>query len=78
MGAANNSEPDLINHDALLFWDRNDKAQNEAYCKEVRRQKDDDKCYETFISKDNFLSGAAEIIYDKFVELKKRLLELGG
>lgn len=76
-GSSNNPEPDIINHDAVLFWDRNNKAQNEACRKEVRRLKDDEKYYDAFISQDKFLPGAAEIIYDKFVELKKRLWEIG-
>lgn len=76
-GAANNPEPDIINHDAVLFWDRNDKNSNEVCRNEVRRLKEDEKYYEAFISQDKFLPEAAEIIYDKFVELKKRLLEIG-
>lgn len=76
-GAANNPEPNIINHDAVLFWNKNDVAQNDACRKEVQRLKDDEKYYEAFISQDKFLPEAAEVIYDKFVELKKRLMEIG-
>ncbi len=76
MGAANNPEPDIINHDAVLFWERNNKNQNEACRKEVLKLKQDEDYYRKFMEQNKFQPQAAELIYDKFTELQRRLLAL--
>ncbi len=76
MGAANNPEPDIINHDAILFWDKNNKIQNEACRKEVLKLKQEEDYYSKFMEQKKFQPQAAELIYDKFAELQRRLLAL--
>ena len=75
-GAANNPEPDIINHDAVLFWERDNKSQNEECRNEVLRLKQDENYYHKFMAQNKFQQKAAELIYDKFAELQRRLLAL--
>ena len=74
-GSDNRPEPDIINPDAVLFFDP--KSDNEELVREVRRLKSDDAYYDKFIRQEKlFAKPAAEFVYSTFEELAKRLRDM--
>lgn len=73
-GDLNNPEPDIINKDAVIFW--NYDTDNEDNIKIVRRLNSDDAFYDKFVNQSKLKDNAAEEIYDRMNALKKKFAEV--
>lgn len=75
-GSFNNPEPNVINRDAVIFW--NDDGDNRQNIEMVKLLKNNNKEYLDFINQKKFNNSAAEYVIDRFTKLKehmKRLVE---
>ena len=71
----NNSEPELINHDALIFWDLDDQH-NFSNKKEVRKLMEDQLYYEKFVRQEKLKPLMVDYLVYKLEELKTKISEL--
>ncbi len=69
-GSDNLPEPEIINPDAVLFYDRNNK---EEFLKKVKELIDSESAYQDFLNIPPFKDHAAETIWKYLEELKSRL-----
>lgn len=74
-GSMNNSEPELINHDALIFWDLDDQH-NFSNKKEVRKLMEDQLYYEKFVRQEKLKPLMVDYLVYKLEELKTKISEL--
>lgn len=73
-GALNNPEPDVINKNAVIFWDLDgDNADN---IKLIKRLKMDEDFYNKFMQQEKLLPSAAEYVYERFTKLENKLRKL--
>jgi len=73
-GALNNPLPDVINKNAVIFWDLDgDNADN---IKLVKRLKMDEDFYNKFMQQEKLLPSAAEYVYERFTKLENKLRKL--
>ena len=75
-GAHSQPEPDIINFDSVLLWERGNKDNNEAVINKVRELNRDKKVYTEFLSRTKLLPFTVDYVYDTFVLLREKLLEL--
>lgn len=68
-GAGGRPEPEIINHDAILFWDGNAEVLRDR----VRELMENRDAYEEFVSRPVFMPGAAEKIWQFFVSLEEAI-----
>lgn len=73
-GALNSPEPEILSHNGIIFWDFN--SDNRENIKLVQKLIKNDKLYYAFLNQNKFTSNAAELIWMKIEELKKRISEL--
>lgn len=69
-GSGNNPEPDILNSDAILFFNRYNP--NLLY-NQVYDLENNNELYNEFILQKPFIENAEDVIWEKFEELKKRL-----
>lgn len=70
-GALNNPLPDVINKNAVIFWDLDgDNADN---IKLIKRLKMDEDFYNKFMQQEKLLPSAAEYVYGRFNKLEEML-----
>jgi hypothetical protein len=72
-GSDNLPEPTILNHNAILFYDRNDPKK---LIEEVKRINDSNEAYIEFISRKPFSENAAENIYSYLQNFKTRLKQV--
>ena len=72
-GALNNPEPDVINKDAVIFWDLD--GDNIDNIKLIKRLKTDENFYNKFMQQEKLLPSAAEYVYERFTKLENKLRE---
>ena len=75
-GANSNPEPDIINPNAVLLWERGNKDNNEAIVKRVYELNHDETLYAEFLSQPKLLPYTVDYVYEKFITLKEKLTEL--
>ena len=73
-GSLNNPEPEIINHDFVIFWDLD--GDNYEQIKLVDRLNKDDNYYQRFISQPKLKADAADHIAEYFEQLKLKIKEL--
>lgn len=73
-GALNNPEPDVINKNAVIFWDLD--GDNMENIKLIKRLNSDEAYYNKFIQQKKLLPYAAEYVYDRFNKLEDKMKEL--
>src|SRR5690606_4272029 len=69
-GSGNNPEPDILNSDAILFFNRENP--NLLYNK-VYSLENNSKLYNEFINQKPFLENAEDVIWERFKELRYRI-----
>jgi len=73
-GAAGRPEPDVINRDAVIFW--NFDKDNEENLREVLRLNTDEAYYERFMAQPKLLPQSADYVWDIICGLKDRMEQL--
>lgn len=73
-GSDNNPEPGLINHDAVIFWKRNDS--NEKNRELVLKLKNDETFYQEFISQPKLLPAMEEYVLERYIKLKEHFAQM--
>ena len=68
-GALNNPEPGLINHDAVIFW--NKEGSNEENKKKILKLKNDENYYREFISQPRLLPAMEDYVIERLAMLKE-------
>ena len=69
-GSLNNPEPGLINHDAVIFWNKN--GSNEENRKKILELKNNEKYYKEFISQPKLLPAMEDYVIERFAKLKEQ------
>ena len=72
-GSYNNPEPNVINSDAVIFWDRDNRG--ESAVKQISELYNSPKLLTEFISQPRLLDTAEEYILDTFSDLEKKFSE---
>lgn len=70
-GDRNDPESELINKDAVIFW--NYEGDNVEQMEKLRRLKDDEDYYQEFIRQPKLTDETVAFVYDKMQELKIRI-----
>lgn len=73
-GGDNNPEPEILNHDAILFIDM--EKDNEDVIKEIEDLNSDEKKYMEFACQPRLKEGAEHIIWNYYEELERRIREI--
>lgn len=75
-GSLNNPEPDVLNHDAILFWEKD--GDNSQLIKKVEELWNNPNLYKEFFEQPRLQPHAAEVIWQYFVDLEKKINSLFG
>ena len=75
-GSLNNPEPDVLNHDAILFWEKD--GDNSQLIKKVEELWNNPQLYKEFFEQPRLQPNAAEVIWQYFVDLEKKINSLFG
>lgn len=75
-GALNDPEPGLINRDAVIFW--NKEGKNEENREKIRELKQNESFYREFMSRPKLFPAAAEYVIDRFAKLKEHFARILG
>lgn len=70
-GSLNNPEPDVLNHDAILFWDHD--GDNTALLGQIEELQNNDRLYKEFFEQPRLKADAWEVVSNYFDALDKRL-----
>lgn len=70
-GSNNNPEPNLVNPEAILFWDFN--SDNKKTLSKISELLESTKAYEEFLSQPRLLSPCAEYVWDRYQELEEHI-----
>lgn len=73
-GANGNPEPDILNHDAILFW--NPDGDNSALLQKIADLQRNPQQYKDFFEQPRLKDGAWQVVAGYFAELEKRLHNL--
>lgn len=73
-GSLNNPEPDVLNHDAILFWERD--GDNSRLVKKVEELWNSPKLYKEFFEQPRLQPNAWEVVLEYFNSLGKKIDEL--
>ena len=68
-GSFNNPEPGLINHEAVIFWNKN--GNNEENRKKILELKNSENYYKEFISQPKLLPAMEDYVIERFAKLKE-------
>ena len=75
-GANSKPEPGIINLNSVLLWEMDNKDNNEAIIKKVCELNGNKKLYAEFLSQPKLLPYTVDYVYEKFLTLKEKLIEL--
>ena len=75
-GALNDPEPGLINRNAVIFW--NKEGKNEENREIIRELKQNESLYQEFMSRPKLLPAAAEYVIDRYAKLKEHFARILG
>lgn len=75
-GALNDPEPGLINRDAVIFW--NKEGKNEENREKVLELKQNESFYQEFMSRPKLLPAAAEYVIDRYAKLQEHFARILG
>ncbi len=75
-GSNNMPEPEILNPDAILFYDPNSKEKQQALYDKVSNIWHNEKSYQEFSAIPPFKENANEIIWQYFINLKNRLKDI--
>ena len=75
-GALNDPEPGLINRDAVIFW--NKEGKNEENREKIRELKQNESLYQEFMSRPKLFPAAAEYVIDRYAKLKEHFARILG
>ncbi len=73
-GANNNPEPDVLNHDVILFW--NPDGNNEALLKQISELEDNPTLYRDFFEQPRLKEDAWQVVVNYFNSLEQHLNNL--
>ncbi len=73
-GANNNPEPDVLNHDVILFW--NPDVNNEALLKQISELEDNPTLYRVFFEQPRLKEDAWQVVVNYFNSLEQHLNNL--
>ena len=73
-GANGNPEPDVLNHDAILFW--NPDGDNSALLQKIADLQRNPQQYKDFFEQPRLKDDAWQVVANYFAELEKRLHNL--
>jgi alpha(1,3/1,4) fucosyltransferase len=73
-GSDNNPEPDILNHDAILFL--NNHGGNDQALIKINQLMGNKKLFLDFVHQKRFTSQAPDVIFDFFYKLEQELLEI--
>lgn len=73
-GSLNNPEPDVLNHEAILFWEKD--GDNSQLIKKVEELWNSPQLYKDFFEQPRLQSHAWEVILEYFNSLEKKIDEL--
>ena len=75
-GSLNNPEPDVLNHDAILFWKKDED--NSQLIKKVEELWNSPKLYKEFFEQPRLQPDAGEVVWQYFVDLENKINNLFG
>ena len=73
-GASSNPEPDVLNHDAILFWNKD--GDNTALLKQIAELEGSPTLYREFFEQPRLKPDAWQVVAEYFNNLEKRLNDL--
>lgn len=73
-GSLNNPEPDVLNHNAILFWEKD--GNNEKLLRTVSELYDNPTLYKEFFEQPRLKDNAAEVVMDYFDSLEQKIENL--
>lgn len=71
-GSEGNPEPNILNHDAIIFYDE----QSNSFDKDLAELSSNSKRYQEFVLQNRFLPTAAEYVWDTIADLELKFKEL--
>ena len=75
-GADSKPEPGIVNLNSVLLWEQGNADNNDAIVQKVCELNKDEKLYGDFLSQTKLLPYTVDYVYNRFVLLKEKLLEL--
>ncbi len=75
-GSLNNPEPDVLNHDAILFWEKD--GDNAGLVKKVDELWNNPNLYKEFFEQPRLQDNAWEVVWQYFMDLEKKINGLFG
>lgn len=73
-GSLNNPEPDVLNHDAILFWDKD--GDNKALISKIEELNNNPKLYKEFFCQPRLKEDAWQVVAQYFEDLRRKIEEL--
>ncbi len=73
-GSLNNPEPEVLNHEAILFWEKD--GDNEDLLRKIGELHDNNLLYKEFFEQPRLNNNAWEVVAKYFDDLERRLNEL--
>ena len=73
-GAAGNPEPDILNHNAILFW--NNEGDNTALLRQIEELNNNPSLYKDFFEQPRLQPGAWQVVARHFSNLEDRLRQI--
>ena len=75
-GSNNNPEPDVLNHDAILFWNNDDNHNNDLLMKQIGELQRNDNLYREFLEQPRLKDNAWEVVAGYFERLEQHLNDI--
>ena len=75
-GSNNNPEPDVLNHDAILFWNNDDNHNNDLLMKQIGELQRNDNLYREFFEQPRLKDNAWEVVAGYFERLEQHLNDI--
>ncbi|MBR1765525.1 MAG: hypothetical protein IJ745_00620, partial [Bacteroidales bacterium] len=74
LAAAGNPEPDILNHNAILFW--NNEGDNSALLRQIEELNNNPSLYKDFFEQPRLQPGAWQVVARHFSNLEDRLRQI--
>lgn len=75
-GANNNPEPELINHNAVIFWHKD--GDNKANLELIKKLNTDERAYAEFMAQTKLLPAAADYVIERYARLREHFARIIG
>ncbi len=75
-GSNNNPEPEILNHNAIFFWNKNTDSNNDLIIKEIKHLNENPKLLKEFMMQPRLKPDAAEIVTNLLNNLELRLKKI--